>query len=73
MRRLARRRLAEPGRQHAAHDDLVDILTCHDGTLERAFDGDRAERRGGNVLQAALKAPHRRARAVDDDNGIGTS
>ena len=43
-RRLPRRRLALAGRQHAAHDDLVDIAAGEAGALER-----RRESRGRRV------------------------
>ena len=41
--RLARRGLALAGRQHAAHDDFLDLFGLHAGALDRGADGDRAE------------------------------
>ena len=38
--------------------------------LDGGGDRARAERRGGDILQIAEKAAHRRARGADDDNGV---
>ena len=44
-RGLTRRRLADAGLHDVAHEDLVDLVERHTGTLERRADRDRAELR----------------------------
>ena len=69
-RRLARRRLALARRQHAAHQDFVDAFGRDIRPFDRGGDRPRPQRRGGDVLQVAEKAAHRRARRADDDDGV---
>ena len=68
--RLARRRLAQARRQHAAHQDFVDAVGRDPRPLDGGRDRARAERRGRHVLEVAEKAAHRRARRADDDDGV---
>ena len=51
-RRLARRSLAEAGREHVAHEDLVDLLAADPGPLDRGLDRGRAELGRGERRQA---------------------
>ena len=69
-RRLPRRRLPLPRRQHAAHQDFVDAVGGDPCPLDGGRNRARAERMGRRVLQVAEKAAHRRARRADDDDGI---
>jgi hypothetical protein len=57
--RLPRRRLPEPGRQNAAHVDLVDVAWLELGALQGAGDGARAQRRSGESLERALEGANR--------------
>ena len=59
--RLARRRLALPGRQHAAHDDLLNVLGFEAGALDGRADRHCAKLRRREVLELALQPAHRRA------------
>ena len=68
--RLARRGLALARRQYAAHQDFVDACRRDPRPLDGGRDRACAERRGGNVLEVAEKAAHRRARRADDDDGV---
>ena len=70
-RRLPRRRLAEAGREHAAHVDAVDVVARDAGALDRRLDRGRAEIGGRCVGQRALHRAHRRARDRKDDGGVG--
>ena len=52
QRRLARRRLADAGLEHLAHEHLVDLVVSrHAGALDRGRDRDAAERGGRHVGQ----------------------
>ena len=68
-RRLARGRLADAGLDHVTHEDLVDVVGPHTGTLERATDGDRAELRRGHRRETAEERADRRARGAEDHRG----
>ena len=70
-RGLARRRLALPCRQHAAHDDLVDFFRADPGALDRCADRSGAEVRRGETLELALEGAHGRASEANDDDWIG--
>ncbi len=59
QRRLTRRRLADSGRQDAAHDDFVDLGAGHSGIRERRLDGDRAQLRRGDGRESALEGADR--------------
>ena len=39
---LAGRGLAQTGRQHAAHEDLLDLVSADAGALDRGLDGGGA-------------------------------
>src|SRR5207245_1955349 len=65
-RRLARRSLTDAGLYHVAHEDLVDRVGTDTRTLERAADGDRAERRRGQWRETAQERADRRARGAED-------
>src|SRR5579859_6335626 len=69
--RLAGRSLPLPGRQHAAHDGFLDRLGGQARALQRGLDGGGAEFGGGDILEIALQAGHRRAGGTDDDDRIG--
>lgn len=72
-RGLTGRRLAEAGRQHAAHQRLVDLRGLQSGALERGGDGGGAQLRRGERGEFALKGRHRRAGGGDDHDGIAPS
>ena len=44
-RRLAGRRHTKPGRQHASHQNFVDIVTIEPCLIERGADRHRTQRR----------------------------
>ena len=56
-RGLARRRLALAGRQHVAHEHLVDPLGRQFGALQRGADRVRAELVGAERRQSPMKRP----------------
>jgi len=70
-RRLARRRLAESGGEHAAHDDLIDPIGVEPGAPHRFPRSGSAKRRCAEAGQATEKAADRRARIGRDDDRIG--
>jgi hypothetical protein len=70
-RRLARGGLAEAGRQHAAHDDLLDLVARNAGPFDGRLDRRRAQFGGLHSAQGSLETAHRRAGEGDDDDGIG--
>ena len=73
-RGLARGRLAEAGRQHAAHDHFVDLVGRDARVLERALDRGRAEGGGGNAGELAEQGADGGALGTDDDDvGHGDS
>src|SRR5260221_426119 len=65
-RGLASRRLADPGLDHVAHDDFVDVRRWHSRAFERRPDGDGAELRRGQGSESAEKLPDGRPRGGDD-------
>ena len=69
-RRLARGRLALPGRQHAAEDHLVDVRGLDTRALDGGPDRDRAEIARGERREVALESAHRGAGGADDDDRI---
>ncbi len=69
-RGLARRRLALPCGQHAAHDHFLHFLGRNPGALDRGADRCGAELGRGKALQLALEGAHRRSGARDDDDRI---
>jgi hypothetical protein len=58
-RRLAGRRLALAGGQHAAHDRFLDLLRLDAGALDGGADGGRAELGAGERGEVAHEAAHR--------------
>ena len=69
--RLASRRLAEAGGQHAAHHHFIDLRRFETCALDGRFDRDRAKLRRGQRREVALKRRHRRAGDGNDHNRIG--
>ena len=67
-RRLARRRLALAGGQHAAHVDLLHLSGLDAAALEGAGEGTRAEGVGGQRRERALERPDGRAGGAQDDD-----
>ena len=67
-RRLARGRLAEARRQHAAHDHFLDVGGRDSRGGERALDGGGAELRRGGRRQHALECADGRADGGGDDD-----
>ena len=70
-RRLARRRLALAGRQHAAHDHFLHVVGADLRALDCGADRGGAELGRGEALELALEGAHRRAGGGDDDDRIG--
>src|SRR5579863_9346121 len=68
---LARGRLAEAGRQHAAHDHFADLLALDAGLGERGLDCGGAELGGAHVGELALERTDGGAAGSDDDDGVG--
>src|SRR5690606_28088463 len=68
QRRLPRRRLAQPGRQHATHDHLVDLVGGEAGMGERAGDGGAAQLRGRHAGELAEEGTDGGALGTDDDD-----
>ena len=63
-------RLAQACRQHAAHEDLLDLVPAEPGPLQRRRHRGRTEVRGLGAAQASLEAAHRRAGEGGDDDGV---
>ena len=70
--RLAGRGLALTGRQHVAHEHLVDPLRRQLRPLQRRADHVRAELVGAERRQFAHEPAKRRAGGGKDDDGIGS-
>jgi hypothetical protein len=70
-RGLARRGLALSGRQHVAHEDLVNALRRQFSPLQRGSDHVRAELVRAEGGQLAHEPAKRRAGGGKDDDGIG--
>jgi hypothetical protein len=68
---LSCRGLALSGRQHTAHEDLVDSLRRKPGAFERGGDHMGAELVGAERRKVTHEAAKGRAGGGDDDNGIG--
>ena len=68
---LARRCLADAGRQHAAHDHLVDRGGIDARIPDRTGDGGTAELRRGKRRKLALERPHRGSGCTCDHNLCG--
>src|SRR5437870_10488086 len=64
---LPRRGLAKPCRQHAAHIDVVDLLSGYADALQRFGYRDAAQRRRRYVAEGSAKASHRSPYGADDD------
>ena len=71
-RGLAGRGLAQPGGQHAAHVDPLDVLAFHPGPFDCGLDGNRAQIRGGDFREGTRKAAHRRAGIRENHDRIGS-
>ena len=69
-RRLARRRLAEPRGQHAAHDDFLHVGGRDLRRPRGALDGGGAELRRGDGREHALKRADGRAHGGNDDDVV---
>ena len=69
---LAGGRLALSGRQHAAHQHLVDPLRRQRRPVERAAKRVGAEGGCREPGELSLEATERGARGSDDDDGIGS-
>jgi hypothetical protein len=67
-RGLARRRLAEAGRQHAAHDHFRHRFGRNARLRERGLDGGSAEGGGGNTGELTQEGAERGALGADDDD-----
>ncbi len=68
QRGLAGRGLAEAGRQHAAQDDLVDLVGGQPGLLQRALDRGGAQLGGGDAGELAEEGTDGGALGTDDDD-----
>ena len=73
-RRLPRRGLPDPGRQHVPHDDFIDAVDgvppfAQPGPIERTAHGDRPQFRRGDFAESTPELPDRRA-AGGENNGI---
>ena len=69
-RGLPRRRLALPGRQHAAHEHFVDAFGRQSGALQRGGDDMGTELVVAEGRELAHEAAKRRACGGQDDDGI---
>ena len=67
-RRLARRCLAEVGRQHAAHDHFLHVAGGDAGGLDRGLGGGGAELHRAQRRQDSKKRTDRGAFGGDDDD-----
>jgi hypothetical protein len=67
-RRLARRCLAQSGRQHAAHDHFIDLVRRQAGVFQRTSDGRRAKGRRGHAGELAKHGTDGGALGTDDDD-----
>src|SRR5690606_13659621 len=68
QRSLASRALLEAGRQHAAHDDFLDVGRLDAGASDSLTSGGGAQFDGRHAGQAALKTAHGSTGAADDDD-----
>ena len=69
-RGLTRRRLADSGRQDAAHQQFVDVPGLDTGILDTGPGRRRRQIRRADGAQGALKSPDWDATGGDDDNWI---
>ena len=69
-RGLASRRLAEAGRQHAAHQTPVDVAGVYTPLAAIAPIAAAPELRGGGAAQGTLKRANRGPFGGDDDYGV---
>ncbi|MCY1305080.1 hypothetical protein D9M70_548630 [compost metagenome] len=68
---LARRVLANAGRQHIAHQHLVDGIKA--GAIKCCLQRDGADFRRSQILEAALKGAHRGAGRRNDDDRVNSA
>ena len=69
-RRLTGRRLAQPGRQHAAHDDFLDRVRGEAGPLDGGANRGGAQFRRGRGGKVALEAAHGGADGRNDNDRV---
>ena len=67
---LARGCLFQAGADDVAHQYFVDVILINTGVSERSLDGVRAEFRGGERGQAALKTSDRCAGRADNVGAV---
>ena len=67
---LSCRRLAQPGRQYAAEQHLLDTGGIDAGTFHGTTNGRAAQLWRGQAFQIALQAAHGRAHGADDNDRI---
>ena len=69
---LAARHLTLTGHQHLAHDDVLDLVGRHAGTLECGLDGEAAEIGSAERRECAAHLADRRASSGDDVRTCGS-
>ena len=67
-RRLAGRVLSGSRLQDVAHEDTVDVVGGHTGTLQRRADRDGTELDGAQRSERAAEPAHGGPRCTDDDD-----